>query len=429
LNELKLSVKFQPLFEWLSCSKDNPLHKVNTVIITGGRNSQKSFGVGTFSCVASKDFNHRVLYTRYTLASAQDSIIPEFNEKIDILNCYNSFNVNKDRIEGVNGKSKIVFKGIKTSSGNQTANLKSLKDFSMFILEEAEEMPSYEDWNKIKLSIRAKDVRNLSILLLNPATKEHWIYQEFYETNGVQEGFNGIVGNVLFIHLTYLDMERDLIADDIWDDFQEKKKAYDEYLINPNINQRTLKKALYYKHIVLGGWLDKAEGVIYTNWSIGEFKRDYPSVFGQDFGFSVDPTTLVETVIDKSQKKIYIKEHLYKPHLSTTDIYLANWQAARDKLIYADSAEPRLISELASKGLNIKPTVKGEGSITAGIAILQDYELIIDSESINIIKELNNYVWHDKKSKVPLDAFNHALDAVRYAVYPQMINSRGRNPV
>ena len=181
MNELKLSVKFQPLFEWLSCSKDDPLHKVNTVIITGGRNSQKSFGVGTFSCVASKDFNHRVLYTRYTLASAQDSIIPEFNEKIDILNCYESFNVNKDRIEGVNGKSKIVFKGIKTSSGNQTANLKSLKDFSMFILEEAEEMPSYDDWNKIKLSIRAKDVRNLSILLLNPATKEHWIYQEFYE--------------------------------------------------------------------------------------------------------------------------------------------------------------------------------------------------------------------------------------------------------
>lgn len=435
MDALKLSEKYEPLFEWLSCDKENPLYKVNTVVITGGRNSQKSFAVGAFSCIAAKDFNHRILYTRYTLTSAQDSIIPEFNEKIDILNCPESFDVVKDRITGVSNKSKIVFKGIKTSSGNQTASLKSLKDFSMFVLEEAEEMPNFDNWDKIKKSIRAKDVRNLSILILNPATKTHWIYEELYEANGVQEGFNGIVGNVLFIHSTYLDMERELIADDIFDDFEEKRKSFEIY-INTAEKERDklpkalLKKALYYKHVIAGGWLDKAEGVIYTDWVIEPFKQFSPSVFGQDFGFSIDPTTLVETSIDRTSKRIYVKLHLYKPRLTTSDIYIANLRHAGEGLIYADSAEPRLIEEVKGKGCNIKQTIKGPGSILAGIAILQDYTLVIDPESTQLITELNNYVWHDKKSKIPLDAFNHALDALRYAIYPQLIsqNKRGRNP-
>lgn len=428
---LKLSLKYEPLFEWLSCLKDNELYNVDTVIITGGRNSQKSFAVGAWSCIAAKDFNHRILYTRYTLTSAQDSIIPEFNEKLDILNSNQFFEVTKDRILGIVNNSKVVFKGIKTSSGNQTASLKSLKNFSVFVLEEAEEMPNFDDWDKIKKSIRAKDVRNLSILILNPTTKTHWIYDEFFESNGVPEGFNGVVGNTLYIHSTYLDMERDLIADNIWNDFEDKRLCYELYLKTPHserskIDAKTLKKALYYKHVVLGGWLDKAEGVIYTDWQIGEFTEDSPSVYGQDFGFSIDPTTLVQTSIDRKNKVIYLKELLYKPKMSTTDIYLANIRYAGQSLIYADSAEGRLIDEVKEKGCNIEPTVKGPGSVLAGIAILQDYTLIVDPNSINLISELNNYVWHDKKSKIPVDKFNHLLDAVRYAIYPQL-NSSGSN--
>ena len=98
-NVLKLSDKYEPLFEWLDCPKFldeenkviNPLYQVNTVVITGGRYSQKSFAIGTFSGVATKDFNHRILYTRYTLTSAKDSIIPEFEEKLSLLNCHNLF--------------------------------------------------------------------------------------------------------------------------------------------------------------------------------------------------------------------------------------------------------------------------------------------------------------------------------------------------
>jgi len=69
-----LSEKYEPLFEWLGCDENNPLHKVDTVVITGGRYSQKSFGVGLFSCVAAKDYAHRVLYTRYTLTAVIPAI-------------------------------------------------------------------------------------------------------------------------------------------------------------------------------------------------------------------------------------------------------------------------------------------------------------------------------------------------------------------
>lgn len=424
-NAIHISLKYEPLFEWLSCLKDNPLFTVDTVVITGGRYSQKSFAVGLFSCIAAKDYNHRVLYTRYTLSSAEDSIIPEFNEKIDILDCHHSFDITKDRIEGRFNQSKIVFKGIKTSAGNQTANLKSLKNFSMFILEEAEEMPSFQDWDKIKKSIRALDVRNLNILLLNPTTKENWIYKELYESVGIQEGFNGIKDNVLYIHAEYRDMDRQFIPDNIWVDFEDKRVAYEIYdKTEPSkrltIDPKIIKKATYYKHIVKGGWLDKAEGVIYTNWSIGEFQEITVPVFGQDFGFSIDPTTLIKTSIDSRRKKIYVKECFCEPKLTTSDIADRNKYHAVDSLIVADSAEPRLITEIQAKGLNIIEAVKGPGSISAGIAIIQDYELIVDPESINVIKELNNYVWNDKKSGTPIDLFNHCLDALRYAVQNQI---------
>lgn len=422
--DLELSPKYEPLFEWL-----NGLHpEIDTVVITGGRYSQKSFATGVLSCVAAKDFNHRVLYTRYTLTSAEDSIIPEFNEKIDLLNAHRYFEVTRDRIKGVHNKSKIVFKGIKTSAGNQTAALKSLKDFSMFILEEAEEMPNFDDWDKVKKSIRALDVNNLNILVLNPVTKANWIFEEFFESRGIEEGWNGMHNNVMYIHTCYLDMARKYIPDSIWEDFEDKRLAYEAWIELPpdkRENSPLKKKAKYYKHVVLGGWLEKSEGVVFDNWQIGEFMDCGYTLFGADFGFSQDPSTLIKVSIDKKTKRIYMKELLYRPKMTTSDLYETMDKECRIKQIIADSAEPRLIEELKRKGLNIKGAVKGQGSITAGIALMQDYELIVTSDSLNLIKELNNYSWNDKKSGVPIDAYNHLIDASRYAI-SELLNNVGQ---
>lgn len=385
---ITLNEKYKSLFQ----------NNTRYFIITGGRGSSKSFGVGTFASLLSFEQGHKILFTRQTMTSAHLSIIPEFQEKIDLLELNPYFEINKSEIKNTQSNSEIIFKGIKTSSGDQTANLKSLQGVTCWILDEAEELTDESTFDKINLSIRQKGTQNRVILILNPTTKEHWLYKRFFEDMQVQEGFNGIKGDVTYIHTTYLDNYKNLDQSFI-DEVERLKNS------NP-------KK---YQHQILGGWMDKADGVVFTNWEFGKFNPDnLQTSFGQDYGFSIDPTTLVEVAIDKTKRIIYCKEHLYKPKLTTSQIAHINNEITKGRLIIADSAEPRLIDELARLGNRILPTVKGAGSISAGVALMQDYKLVIDGE--NIGKELNNYVYADKGSKLFADDYNHAIDAIRYNV-------------
>lgn len=386
---ITLNNKYRPLFE----------NDTRYFIITGGRGSSKSFGVGTFVNLLSFEVGHKILFTRQTMTSAHLSIIPEFQEKIDLMDLNPFFEVNKSEIKNKQSNTEIIFKGIKTSSGDQTANLKSLQGVTTWILDESEELTDELTFDKINLSIRQKGKQNRVILILNPTTKEHWIYKRFFESEGVKEGFNGIKDNVTYIHTTYEDNIDNL----------------DQSFIN-EILKLKISNPQKYNHQILGGWLNRAEGVIFSNWRIDNFNDVNGYIFGQDFGFSIDPTTLVQVSIDKSNKRIYAKEHLYKAGLNTTEIYQYNLRfCGNNNLIIADSAEPRLISELKNRGLNIKGVEKPK--IIDRIALMQDYELIIDPSSTNLVKELNNYVWHDKKSETPIDDYNHLLDALGYAVW------------
>ena len=168
------------------------------------------------------------------------------------------------------------------------------------------------------------------------------------------------------------------------------------------------------------GKVGKLSGAIFQNWEIGEFQEVSKSVFGQDYGMN-DPTTLIQTSIDKDKKIIYAKECFYKQNLVTSQIAQLNKTFAGDNLIIGDSAEPRLILEL-SKTSNIKPSIKGQGSVNFGISMMQDYDIVVDPQSENLINELKNYVWLEKKSQTPIDQFNHCIDAMRYAVAYQLSN-------
>ena len=374
-------------------------------VITGGRGSGKSYSINSFLLALTYEPGHTILFTRYTLTSAHISIIPEFIEKIEILDRFQDFHITKDEIINITTGSKILFKGIKTSSGQQTANLKSLSGVTCFVLDEAEELTDEDVFDKIDYSIRSKDKQNRVILILNPATKEHFIYQKFFEAKGIEAGSNTIKGDTTYIHTTYLDNYNNL----------------SESFLNQiqTIKERRPDK---YKHTILGGWLEKAEGVIYTNWKIGLFNKDNGSVFGQDYGFSNDPSTLIETSIDRTNKRIYIKEHIHKQGLTTSELAQLNQQFAGRDLIVGDNSEPRLIAELKARGLNIVATIKGADSVKYGISLIQDYDLIIEENSVNLIKELNNYCWLEKKSETPIDKWNHCLDAMRYAISYQLAN-------
>ena len=135
--------------------------------------------------------------------------------------------------------------------------------------------------------------QNRCILILNPTTKEHWIYQRFFQNRGIPDGHNGEKENVNYVHTTYLD----------------NKKHLSESFVAQVEDMRT-RRPDKYKHQILGGWLDRAEGVIFTHWRIGEFDNNQDTIFGLDFGFSTDPSVLTEIAIDKTRKIIWIRETL-----------------------------------------------------------------------------------------------------------------------
>ena len=382
-------------------------------IVSGGRGSGKSFSVNALLVMLTYEQGHTILFTRYTLTSAYISIIPEFIDKLEQFGSIADFHITKDEILNKKTGSKIIFRGIKTSSGDQTANLKSLQGITTWVVDEAEELVDEQKFDTIDLSVRQQGKPNRIILILNPTTKEHFIYRRFFEDRGVQEGSNIVKENTTYIHTTYQD------------NIDNLSKSYID-----QIEQMKIRRPEKYKQQMLGSWLNKAEGVIFNNWSVGEFKHIGTSVWGQDYGFAADPSTLVEVNIDSSNKRIYLKECFYLQRLTTSQIAQLNLKHAREGLIVGDSAEPRLLSEIKAKGCNVRPSIKGQGSVTYGISLLQDYDIIVSPDSTNLIKELNNYRWLERKSNTPIDKYNHLIDAVRYAVGFQLQNpNRGKYTV
>lgn len=388
MSQVQLNEKYVPLF------KDDSRY----FVITGGRGSGKSFGVAVFLLNLTYEEGHKILFSRYTMTSAQTSIIPEFVEKIELMGVQDDFRITKDEIINLTTKNSIIFKGIRTSSGNQTAALKSLNGITTFVLDEAEELIDEDTFNKIDLSVRVQDKQNRCILILNPTTKEHWIYQRWFQNVGVPEGWNGKEANATYIHTTYMDNKENLSDSFLEQVLDMKQKRPDKYL-----------------HAILGGWLSKAEGTIYKRWKVGDYQQTELTCFGQDFGFSTDLTTLVQISIDNDSKTMWVRECYGQKNLTTSEIARKNKQFCGIDLIVCDNSEPRLISELKSMDLNIRPTIKKSGSILSGIALMQDYDIVVDKGSHGIIRELNNYIWQERNAK-PIDNFNHFLDAIRYAL-------------
>jgi len=396
---LILKTKYKPLFNSES----------RYFVITGGRGSGKSYGVNVFLLLLTYEIGHVILFTRYTLTSAHISIIPEFIEKIESLNLHPHFYITKDEIVNTQTGSKILFKGIKTSSGTQTANLKSLSGVTTWVLDEAEELQDEEVFDKIDLSIREKTKQNRVILILNPSTKEHFIYKKFFEGKGIISGSNITKEDTTYIHTTYLDNKENLSKSFLFQIEDTKKRRPEKY-----------------NHIIMGGWLDKAEGVVFNNWTFGNFNPDnLQTSCGMDFGFSIDPDTLTEVAIDKSKKKLYVKEHLYRNGIKTHELAPIIISKVGKKLIIADSAEPRLIEDLKHLGVNIEPVKKG--TIESGINRMLDFEIIVEPNSHNISKELNNYAYKDKGSQLYIDDWNHSIDGIRYNVIFHLDNPNKGN--
>lgn len=383
------------------------------ILITGGRGSGKSFNASTFierltfEMTPVEKIVHQILYTRYTMVSAGMSIIPEMMEKIDLDGTTKYFKTTKTDIVNKMTKSRIMFRGIKTSSGNQTAKLKSIQGITTFVCDEAEEWTSEDEFDKIMLSIRKKGIQNRIIIIMNPCDSNHFIYKKYIEKTHKLVEIDGVQvqisthPNVLHIHTTYFDNLENLSPEFL-------KEVEDMKVSNPE----------KYGHVVIGRWADVAEGTVFKKWGIvKEFPQECKKVgIGQDFGFTNDPSAAVRCgIIDN---RLYVDELFYETDMLSSAI--ANRLKPFSMKVFADSQDPRLIQEIKNRGVNIYPVDKFPGSIKAGIDKIKDMEFFVTERSYNIITELRKYVWDKDKDgnyiNEPVDEYNHLMDAIRYYV-------------
>jgi phage terminase large subunit len=206
--------------------------------------------------------------------------------------------------------------------------------------------------------------------------------------------------NSEFLLLTYVDNEA--IPKETLEDLMLKKEK--------------AKTSDYWKNwcrVYIDGEIGSLQGTIF-DFTIGDFvEEDYTSIIGADQGWT-HPSAFVKVNVDKKNMKIYAKELFYDTEKTASEIYDKIKHECEGYRIYCDSAAPMFIADLRKLGLHIRPCKKPK--IKDSIIAIQNYELIIEKNSLNLISELQKYRWTDKDKDEPIDEFNHAIDALRYAV-------------
>lgn len=271
-------------------------------------------------------------------------------------------------------------------------------------IEEAYEIMKEKDFDMLDESIRGEVPEGLFkqiTLTFNPWNENHWMKKRFFDCEPDAD--------ILAITTDYrcnewLD-EADLRV------FQRMKKN------NPR----------RYAVAGLGGW-GIIDGLVYENWreayfTLEQIKKDFiiQSAFGLDFGYTNDPSAFFVGFIDIHNRKIFVWDEMYREGLSNKSIFeeITSMGYGKER-IRADSAEPKSIDELKGYGLRVKGAEKGRDSVNSGIQFIQDFEIIIHPRCVNFLTEISQYTWDTdkfgKKLNVPIDDFNHLMDAMRYAL-------------
>ena len=280
-------------------------------------------------------------------------------------------------------------------------------------LEEAYEVMKEDDFNILDESIRGGVPEGSNLfkqwtITFNPWNEHHWLKKRFFDNPDDE---------TLALTTNYMCNE--------WLDAADIKVFEDMKKRNPR----------RYAVAGLGGW-GIVDGLVYENWKEEAFDLDevrsrpgIVSTFGLDFGYTNDPSTLFCGLLDLKEKRLFVFDEMYEKGLSNKKIAEnINDMGYGKERIVADSAEPKSIDELKSLGLRVKGAAKGKDSIKNGIQWIQDLEIIIHPRCVNFITEISNYTWDtDKfgtKLNVPIDDFNHLMDAMRYALEKYIIGSK-----
>jgi phage terminase large subunit len=298
---------------------------------------------------------------------------------------------------GVHNKAENTFKynghTIEFLSVDEPQKIRGRKRDICFI-NEANEL-HYEDYRQLNMRTTQE-----IIIDFNPSDPVHWLYSEL------------------------IDSERDDI--ETWVTTYTDNKFLSPELVR-EIELLKTKDPDYWRVFGEGQRAVFSNRQIFNNWEYIPY-ADFPDLdyhLGLDFGFSNDPTAILK--VAKKNDKLYVHELLYKTGLTNRDIaeYLKA-QGLNQTLMFCDSAEPKSIEELRQMDCMAKPAIKGAGSITAGISLIKEFDVIVSQESKNLIQEQRTYFWQQLKDgtiiNTPIDKNNHLADALRYATYSMYKN-------
>ncbi|MCG2293737.1 PBSX family phage terminase large subunit [Staphylococcus epidermidis] len=272
--------------------------------------------------------------------------------------------------------------------------------------EEAYQIETFDKFSTVVESIRGSvddpEFFKQITITFNPWSERHWLKPTFFDEDTKL--------NNTFSYTTTFRVNE-------WLDDVDIGRYEDLYRTNPRRAR-----------IVCDGDWGVAEGLVFENFEVKEFdwvkklKDKQVVAHGSDFGFTQDPTTLVSTIVDTQNKELWIYNEHYQRGMLTDEIYqMYIDKGLKNAEIIADSAEKRLITEIKRKGIsNIKPSVKGQGSIMQGVQFIQGFKIYVHPSCEHTIEELNTYTFDQDKDgnwlNKPIDENNHILDALRYSL-------------
>lgn len=375
------------------------------IVLYGGAGSGKSIFTSQkllYDAIKNKE---TILVVRGVARTLRHTVFKEISKRINEWGLSSLAKVNKSdmTIELSNG-SMFIFNGL-----DDVDKLKGISGITKIWIEEADQTKQ-SDLQQLNLRLRGKTSRNVHkqiIITFNPVSDQHWLKKYF---------FDNPKENTTVIHTTYLDNK---FIDEEYHQQMQDLKAIDEN---------------YYKIYALGHWGSLGD-MVYTNYvveKVSQNEKDYDFVFnGLDFGFN-DPNAFVR--IGFKDQEIYIMKEFMKNKITNADLIEEineRFPAKNNgEWVVADSANPDKIMEFRRAGYKIKGATKGKESIKSGIDYIKRMRIHIDESCINFYKEISMYQYRrDKDGNVledPVDAFNHLMDAFRYALYDYLLQIKKR---
>lgn len=377
--------------------------KKTYVICKGSRGSGKSKHAALWHIYTMMKYPlSNTLVVRKVERTLRDSCFSDLKWAIHQLGVDNYWNCTTSPLEmtyKLTGQ-KILFRGL--DDGYKITSISVPKGVLNFLwFEEFYEITKEDDFDILDESIRGQLPEGYwkrVTATFNPWSEKHFSKRRF---------FDNPVEDVLSMTTTYLD--NPYLSETDVQLFETMKKN------NPR----------RYQVAGLGNW-GIVDGLIYENWREEAFSldniRQCKSAFGLDFGYTNDPSAFFAGFVDIQNKKLYVWDEFYEKGLSNKRIFekITSMGYVKER-ITADSAEPKSIDELKTLGIRrIDGAKKGKDSIANGIQWIQDLEIIIHPRCVNFLTEISNYTWDEdkfgKKLNVPIDDFNHLMDAMRYAL-------------